>query len=972
MIKNNQFLTNKTRTGALCLIIFMLVIVNLSVVSALDFNSADNTRTISEDRRSVTVWDTDLFSQDDKLADIELTTEFSRRMISNDYAFEFKLTAYDKSNFELEFYNKNNMDKINTPTVLLKYYNPIGEYEETVYDYEKVCELAGNGTSVCTNEISGTHKETKQGTWIEFTDVSEIPNGEQIIRGYYPDLKPGEVIEWIPTFYGMEVSEWADFSLLTKYERFTSAGETVGIWSNGFAISMPFVVGWTGANVTQNITGIEIKTGGADCIAEWNVTITGVDGFDFANSNVPNETIYSQNESYISSGSTDTGFNISLPSLESLNPGGFYTMVIQTNQTSVNAECQAKADEVGKEYGVTSTTSNDGFASTSDQTWSLYFQMFGFTTPISTTHSFPADDFNQISTNVTMGCNSTAATSTLSANMIKVYDSSNDLFFTDIQDASGSSSFNSQISGIFPGDRYTWECFTNDTTNTLLDNTGNRTFSTMFIENSQTFNNNTLEGSIENFEVNLTLGSGVRISTANLNYNGTEYLAVINGITDVILNRSITVPNIATGYNLSFFWKIDFDNGIQVNTSTQTQNVGVLGVDNCTTFTNELFNMTMYDERTQDFLVGSTHNTSIQLSFTLLDNTGSTELLNISQDFASTNPARLCLQNNLTGSSYELNGVIKYSSNGRFTEFYNFQNYEVTNTTNNIKIALYNLNNTEGTEFKISFKDSNFVAVDGAIMNIQRKYIDEGVFKTTEIPKTGVEGYTIAHLVRNDVIYNIIISKAGVVLGSFTDVVADCQNPTLFACTINLNAFTSSALPSDFTNLDDISFSLTYNRTSRLVKSIYTIPSGITSTVDLNVTLFDSLGNRSVCADSLSASGGQLDCTVPLSFGNSTVIAKIHKDGEFIGQAIIMINPKPSEIYGTNVIFLSILVFLIFLGLAGTSDNPMVVGVALILGSFIMIALNLIYTPTIYGIGATILWFIMAVILVMVKGAGRQ
>lgn len=517
-------------------------------------------------------------------------------------------------------------------------------------------------------------------------------------------------------------------------------------------------------------------------------------------------------------------------------------------------------------------------------------------------------------------------------------------------------------------------CGINNSNDVLCSWSENRTFNWGYSINTVNYSNATLEGSTESFSLNLTLGSGVVLNTAYLIYNGTRNLASITSSgTSRYITESFTIPETSASATKNIIWELNFGGGNgQINLTGYKQTINVLAIDNCTTYTYPLFNITLYDEKEQTMIDPSAENTTIDLSFTLTSSTDNKELLNFSTRFKDSNPALICLQNDLGSAQYTLDGVIQYGSKNRFTEFYHFQDYNLINSTADMNINLYNLNVSQGTEFKITYKDSNFIPVEGAIFNIQRKYIDEGVFKTTEIPKTGTEGYTIAHLVRNDIIYNIIVQKNGEVLATFEDVVADCQNPLLSTCQINLNSYSSSSLPSDFTNYNDISFTLTYDRSSREVASVFTIPSGIVSTVSLNVSLFDNLGNQSVCATGIESAGGSLSCAVPLSFGNTTIIAKLYKDGDVVGQSIIRMAQDPSDIYGGNLIFVALLLFLVIAGIGATSDNPMVMGIILALGSLVMVALNILYSPSWVGAGATVLWFIVAIILIIIKGGSRQ
>ena len=500
-------------------------------------------------------------------------------------------------------------------------------------------------------------------------------------------------------------------------------------------------------------------------------------------------------------------------------------------------------------------------------------------------------------------------------------------------------------------------------------------FTTNFTENSQTFNLNTVSSSTEIFSINLTYDSSYYNGiSAYLVYNNTNYSASTTDTGDVVsFSKTITIPTIVAQTNKTFYWTIALSNITSIfyfNSTSNNQSINLFGVDNCTTYTVPLFNMTLYDEDAQTILAGVGQNTSIKLSFTIKTLDSLTSIYNVSYNQYQINPARICLQNNLSTSQYRLDGIIEYSSLNRFTEFYNIQNYTLNNLTSNVSIKLYDLNNTN-QEFKITYKDSNFVPVSNALLNIQRKYVDEGVYKTIEVPKTNAEGYTIAHLIINNAIYNIIVYKEGKILATFEDIIADCQNPLLSSCSINLNSYGTGSIPSSFENQNDITFNMNYDETTRIISSLFVIPSGATSTVTLNVTLFDGLGNTSVCNNLLYASGGTLSCTVPSSFGNTTVISSLFKDGKEVGYSVLKLKQKPSDIYGSNLILIALLVFLVMIGIGATSDSPMVMGIMVLVGSIVLVGLNLIYTPSLFGIGATILWFIICIILMLIKGANR-
>ena len=72
-----------------------------------------------------------------------------------------------------------------------------------------------------------------------------------------------------------------------------------------------------------------------------------------------------------------------------------------------------------------------------------------------------------------------------------------------------------------------------------------------------------------------------------------------------------------------------------------------------------------------------------------------------------------------------------------------------------------------------------------------------------------------------------------------------------------------------------------------------------------------------------------------------------------------------------SLMFVAIIVMLIFVGIGASSDSPMVMGIVLILGVIVLASLNILFVRSFVGVGATILWFIVAVIVLLVKGSNR-
>ena len=523
---------------------------------------------------------------------------------------------------------------------------------------------------------------------------------------------------------------------------------------------------------------------------------------------------------------------------------------------------------------------------------------------------------------------------------------------------------------------YIWNCLAYDHTNNL-DWGVNRTLTLNYTnENSQTFSTSVIERSSQVFSINITYDTSTFSNAqAILKYNNTDFSGTKQIIgNEIIFNRTIIVPSITAKTNFTFYWEIILTNGgdHKFNSSFQNQTVNSITIDDCSSNSIELYNFTIVDEKTQKKLGGVAFNTSAEVNINMFTADRSVLITEYFQNFSKTNSFKICLNSSLTGGEqYNLDAQVKYTAQGYVDEYYHIQSSIISSNTLANNITLYSLDNVSSTTFEIIYKDENFLPLSNALIQIQRKYISEGVFRTVEIPKTDSNGETIAHLEEENVIYKFIIVKNGVILAIFDDFLVKCEDPVLGTCEININAFKSSLEPKIFTNVDDFAFTLTYNRTTRTVESLFTIPSGTVATVSLNTTLADGLGTIVVCSDTITSASGTLSCTVPTSFGNSTILVDINKNGRQVAYSSVGIQEDPSELYGANLMFLGMFLMLMMIGV-GLGPSPMISGVFLIIGAILSIAFNLVANTGFFGYSATILWLIIAIVIILMKGARRE
>lgn len=468
------------------------------------------------------------------------------------------------------------------------------------------------------------------------------------------------------------------------------------------------------------------------------------------------------------------------------------------------------------------------------------------------------------------------------------------------------------------------------------------------------------------------LTNGTDISAAKLIYNSTNYTGTLNnhGGNNFTVSATITSPSTSSNVNLTFYWNITQGSVISsIRSSNQT--VLNFAADNCSINKVVIYNFTITDEKSLLQLTAAGNNTLGKVDVNIRSFGSSTEITSFNSSYSQINPFGICINSTLGSSnSYNIDALVEYSATNYQTEFYNIQNETLNSTTMNQNISLYDLNTSTAQAFKLIVKDSSFLALDDALIKIYRKYIDEGIYRIIEIPKTDGNGETTASLVLNDVIYKFVIVKYGETIKTFDNVRAICQTPLVSTCTIDFNAFASGITVPDYEEGEDFNYTLGYNSSSRIISSQFDIPSGTQANITLIVINEDTLGT-SVCTDSLTSTSGTLTCTVPSNFGNATILAKIYRNGNLQAQGQVKLDQLPSDIYSGILVILGMFLIMILIGV-GLSDNPVFTVIFLLVGVILLTALNLIANNGFIGGTATILFLIVAIILILIKGARRN
>ncbi len=532
----------------------------------------------------------------------------------------------------------------------------------------------------------------------------------------------------------------------------------------------------------------------------------------------------------------------------------------------------------------------------------------------------------------------------------------NDTTLTGIQ-SSINQSFNLTLG------RYEWNYFVCSDGGCEFANS-NFTINYGFELNTETFSSPVAELTSQTFTYNITLISGLSSFDGILTYNSTEFISTATTVgDDIIYTRTIISPSVNSQATVPFTFELDLKDGVtfRTNVSSGNQVVNAIAVDFCSSNTLLIVNYTLFDEGSLALVTNSDPilNTSINVEATFTNpNTGELAIV-FNHTYSNVTSAPVCMgANALDNSEYRLDITTQYSSTNRVIEFHNIQNFTLTNSTISNNISLFDLATSDSQEFLITFKDQNFLPVKDALVDITRKYIGDGKFRSVEIPKTDADGQTIGHFVLSDEIYTLIVSKEGKILGTFNNIVAFCENQATGDCKINLNTFGGGVQPEDFSLADNLAYTLTYDTTTRDVQSIFSTLNGVSTTINLTTTLFDNTFNTTVCSSVLTSSSGTITCNIPTSFDNVTVSTQLFQNGNLVASKIFSIRPTAESIFGSQRVILSLMLFFTLPLLALTSGfAAILLGiVGLIFAAF----LNLYESGGFFGVGATLLWAVIA------------
>lgn len=359
-------------------------------------------------------------------------------------------------------------------------------------------------------------------------------------------------------------------------------------------------------------------------------------------------------------------------------------------------------------------------------------------------------------------------------------------------------------------------------------------------------------------------------SGAILDYNGTNYTTSSSYTSGIYtFTSTIIAPPVESNQNITFRFFINTGGGNYTAMRENNQTIQAINFTNCTSG-NVILNMSMYDEEFRTQMIGD-----IEVDARLMSILTNEVIQNATLAQNSTYLA-ICLDPISAISNFYLNSEIRYSAQDYASEFYYMQNATLSEIP--INISLFDLNLNDSTEFLLRYQGETLTKVEGAIIQLQRKYISSGAWEVVEAPITSSIGTAVVHVDLNTRDYRAIVVKDGQILDIFTTIVFDCENELSGQCSQNLYANVNPYNSVDGETLEDFAYSIEDTGSSLI--TTFSIPSGTSKSINIATAQQDRFGHTYTCNQTLITSSGSIECTYNKTIGDSLLTLTISTDGE--------------------------------------------------------------------------------------------
>ena len=757
--------------------LFVFLVVGIFLLTCVSAAQWDNTKKYDSKNKEVTI--ENVLGLGGDVARIKLTSPLNFQ-VARGYqkVAEFDLAYYMDNNGGLDFIEffdiKDSMNKINR-----QFDYKIKTIEDvSINDYETICNeiLTGNGTKTnnCIQNIIGSHTEERI-VWNDFNE-KDLKKAEQVTIGIFTDVQKGDKIEWIPTFYGVEIDEWATWTEnlsvgLTSYYNFDeTTGTTLtdiigyndGVNENA-TINQEGILGrayyFNGVDSWVNLSSQEVKPkqltlsfwykhkgtgeasqviikdvpsssgwtleGGVTSTATvWNATTTGNSNAITFATDVWTHVVLIVNGTHIKIYQNGTQLGSPVSFIGDLSYGIGNAMGLGADGGGSNS-INATIDELG----IWNRSLSDA------EILELWNNGSGITYTIITLNS-PIDNYKTLNATITFNCSvsSNVGLTNLSFYLDGVINETN---------SSGVNNADYIFTKTLSHAVYNWTCGIVSSSNETRITTYRNLTILKVLENNRTFNATAYETAHERYSINLTANAS--LTAVDLFYNGTYFAMTKSGM---VWSYERDLPSSVLGVQVFSYRYTYAGEYINSTNSTQTVNATIFGLCNAT-ITDDFLNISFKDESNSSSINASIPTSTFEYYLGDGDETKTYQLIN---NTGNTN-YNFCATPNRT---LHIDPYVQYVSTSYPQRIWDpdVTNYN-SNVTNQI---LYLLESTDGIYVTFQVTNPSNQVLSGVLVVITREI--GGVEIEVGRGTTGTDG-TITFWLNPDFVHTITTSRTG-------------------------------------------------------------------------------------------------------------------------------------------------------------------------------------------------------------------
>jgi len=468
------------------------------------------------------------------------------------------------------------------------------------------------------------------------------------------------------------------------------------------------------------------------------------------------------------------------------------------------------------------------------------------------------------------------------------------------------------------------------------------------VNRTYAFTSPILAGGSNTYYYNMTYNaSWITSMDTDLWYNGTEY-SMVESCSSTLCQYSRTLnaatlfeDNISVNFEYEINGVIDWDN--------QSQETFIPIIDDCTPQTTGFVNYTLRDEQNNSIRTGDM---DYYFNWTSGTYTGSFNGTN-----ASVDTLEFCIYPNWANFTADI--TIQYSATGYDARDYVVDNYQVDNVTDYIN--LYMLTTGASTEITIHVIDEKDDDLANVFIEAYRWDIPTNEDRLVETEYTDSDGNAIFDLQTGSTYYSFRFYQGGVLQLTTTRF-------KIFSTTLEyILRGSETTVLQEWLEISDITASITYSNTTRLVTYTWDDTSSVADNFCLNITSY----NQTYYSGCLATASGSLNYTLP-DFNVSYVaqgLARYSGTNRYYviaSRTIHLFRDWRTYLGGDNSLTAAIFIHLVVSLLLITNKNSMIIGN---LAAIIMLYL---FNISPFGLGTVTLLCTMGIVLLFITNKRRE